>query len=138
MAFLNYFDHSDRKKHMSHLKDLVKVALADGIIQDEERQFLERIATNAGIGNHELDEIIDKARHIEFVPPTELFQKFEQLYNIARVILADDEIHEKELGYCLGYGHALNFDNELTTKLLDELKLDPKADVDDLFEKLVK
>ena len=138
MAFLNYFDHHDRKKTRSHLKDLVRVALADEILKDEEKQFLERVATNAGIGPEELKEIIDEVTHIEFIPPTELDQKFEQLFNIARLIMIDDHIHEKEIEYCIHFGHTLNFDDQFTKKLIAELEEDPKADGDDMFEKLLK
>ena len=138
MAFLNYFDHSDRKKVRSHLKDLVRIALADGIIKKEEQQFLEKVASNAGIGNEELKEIIDEVTHVEFVPPVALFEKFEQLFNIARMVMVDDEIHDTEVAYCIGYGHALNFDEEFTVKLIEELNADPKADGEDLFEKMVK
>ena len=97
MKFLDHFDHAERKQDKEHFLHLIQIASVDGIIDDAELKMLNRIGKNLGLTDPEIRDLFDSSRHSAYVPPYELSERFEQLYRIVQLILADDEIAREEM-----------------------------------------
>ena len=50
MSFSNLFDSGFKSRNQSHFAAIVRVAMADGVITDDEKKFLDRLVyENKGI-----------------------------------------------------------------------------------------
>ena len=56
MSFSDLFDSGFKKRNEDHFASIVRVAMDDGVISDEEKIFLDRLARNLNIseGNYKL------------------------------------------------------------------------------------
>ena len=97
MSLLEYFDHPDRKQDKEHFRDLIQVALADGIINEMELKMLYRMGKNLGLTDPEMDDLLESKEKSSYNPPYELAKRFEQLYDIVRMVLADGIIDNDEM-----------------------------------------
>ena len=97
MNILEQTEHQDKKDNKAHFLHLVQVALADGVIDESELLLLHSYGKKMGFTDPEIDELIKSAPTAEYNPPYELQKRFEQVYRIAKMILADNKIDESEM-----------------------------------------
>lgn len=102
MSLLEQFDHPDKKQDKEHFKHLIKVALADGIIEDSELKMLHRLGKNMGFTEPEVDDLLESTKKSAYNPPYELAKRFEQLYGIVKMVLADGKIDNNEMRMTTG------------------------------------
>ena len=75
MKLLEHFDHEGKKQDKEHFKHLIQVALADGIIEDNELKMLHRLGKNMGFTEPEIDDLLDSTKNSTYNPPYELDRK---------------------------------------------------------------
>ncbi|MDH5366061.1 MAG: TerB family tellurite resistance protein [Cyclobacteriaceae bacterium] len=109
--------NSEREVKLAHFKNLVAVAMVDGYLDDDEREFLEEQAEEFGLPNEEVTKIINNADQLEFIIPESEVDKEEQLADIVFITMIDGEIEEKEYELCLNIAKRL----ELKKNDLDEV-----------------
>ncbi len=136
MSILEHFDHSERKQDKEHFKHLVQVALADGKIEENEFKMLHRLGKNMGFTDPEIDDLLDSTKQSAYNPPYELSRRFEQIYGIVKMVLADDKIENNEMrlatGLALKSGFSENEIPALLVLLIDGIK--NGEDEEDLFK----
>jgi uncharacterized tellurite resistance protein B-like protein len=67
-----------------------------GKISTSEMEMLHKEGRKFGLTDPEIDKLIKSEIHNSYHPPYSLKEKFEHLYNITEMILADDVITESE------------------------------------------
>ena len=107
----------EKEVSIEHFKNLVAVAVADGILDDEEREFLEDRADELGLPANEVQEIIENADKLEFIVPDNEDDREEQLADIVFMSMVDGSIEDKEYELCLNVANRL----ELKKTDLDEV-----------------
>jgi uncharacterized tellurite resistance protein B-like protein len=100
MKFLDHFDHPNKKQDKAHFTHLVQVANADGKIDDAETNLLKRFGAKLGFTQPEIDELMDLNKDLSYNPPYELSKRFEELYDIVKMVFADGEAGDEELKLC--------------------------------------
>ena len=140
MSIVEYFDHPDRKQDKEQFKDLIQVALADGIIDDVELKMLHRMGKNKGFTDPEIDELLESAKKSAYIPPYELAKRFEQLYDIVKMVLADDKIDNTEMRMASGLALKSGFAEAEIPPLLSLLikGVREREDEEDLFKQYKK
>lgn len=108
---------SERAVKLAHFKNLVAVAIVDGFLDEDEREFLEEQAAEYGLQTEEVADIINSADQLEFIIPEREEDKEEQLADIVFLTMIDGEIEEKEYELCLNIAKRL----ELKKSDLDEV-----------------
>lgn len=121
MSLLEHFDHPDRKQDKEHFKHLIQVAMADGKIDDIELEMLHRLGKNMGFTEPEIDDLLESTKNMAYIPPYELLKRFEQLYSIVRMILADGRIDDNEMRFATGLALKSGFVSGEIPVLLDLL-----------------
>jgi uncharacterized tellurite resistance protein B-like protein len=76
---------------------LVQISKTDGKIQKDELELLKREGLKFGLTEPEIDKLIHSEKDHHYTPPYSLEEKFDHLYNLAEMILADDVIKENEI-----------------------------------------
>jgi uncharacterized membrane protein YebE (DUF533 family) len=97
MNILEQFDHHGKKQDKVHFMNLIQVALADGIMDQKELEMLHRYGRKMGFTDPEIDTLLDLASKSVYSPPYDLYKRFEQVYDIIKMVLADGVIDKNEM-----------------------------------------
>lgn len=140
MSILEHFDHSEKKQSKEYFLHLVQVAMADGTIGELELKMLHRLGKNLGFTDPEIEILLKSTRHSAYHPPYELSKRFEQLYGIVKMILADDKIENTEMrmasSLALKSGFAEGEISALLSLLINGIK--EEKEEEDLFKQYKK
>ncbi|WP_435136107.1 TerB family tellurite resistance protein [Formosa sp. A9] len=109
MSFSDLFDSGFKKRNEDHFAAIVRVAMDDGIISDDEKAFLDRLARNLHINEHDYELILKDYKSHPINPPTLYINRLERLYDLARMVYVDhikgdnEEILLRKIGIGLGF-----------------------------------
>jgi uncharacterized tellurite resistance protein B-like protein len=121
MSILNYFDSQQKKQNRDYFIQLLNIARADGVITETENNLLHRIGNRLGFTSEEIDILINNPGPSNYHPPVELAQRFEQLYDIVKMTLADGQITDDEEKVALHFAVASGFNQSDSPLLMDIL-----------------
>ncbi|MFN8239768.1 MAG: hypothetical protein U0X39_03345 [Bacteroidales bacterium] len=136
MSFADFITDNGKRVKRDHYIHLVQVAEIDGKIDKAEMEMLHREGRKFGLTDPEIDQIIDKEKDFHYVPPYSLREKFEELYNIAVMMLADEVVTESETRMLNRYAIAAGFDDAAIAGLNEILinGIRNGVDEEDLFK----
>lgn len=109
MSILDLFDSGFKKRNEDHFAAIVRVAMDDGIITEEEKAFLDRLARNLDISETTYKEILKDYQSHPINPPTSYDRRLERLYDLARMVHVDhiqgdhEELVLRKIGVGLGF-----------------------------------
>lgn len=113
MSISDLFDSGFKKRNEDHFAAIVRVAMDDGIISEEEKAFLDRLARNLGISEDDYKILLKNYQSHPINPPVSYDQRLERLYDLARMVYVDhikgehEEILLRKIAVGLGF-HAVN------------------------------
>lgn len=140
MKFLEHFDHPEKKQDKEHFINLIQIANADGKIDDAELKMLYRFGSKLGLTQPEIDDLLQTTKQSAYIPPYELSKRFEQLYDVIKMVYADGEIEDSELKLASALAIKSGFEGEdlpvLLSVLVDGIK--NGEDEEDLFARFKK
>ncbi len=136
MDLLDFSNHSIKKDNIEYFVQLVRIAMADDILSNNENELLHRIGKKIGFTDPEIDNFINTAGKANFIPPYELSQRFGQVYNIVKMTLADGIIDKNEIRLANSFAANSGFKETEIPNLLVLLINGIKQGIDeeDLFE----
>ena len=131
----NVFSSNFKNRNRDHFASIVKVALSDDIITDNERKFINRLAILLEIEPAEADEIIINPDSHQINPPASELKRLERLYDLSRIVVADDIADEAEIKLLIKLTIALGFPIEEASSIVEKsIKLvQSGADEDDFI-----
>lgn len=109
MSISDLFDSGFKKRNEDHFASIVRVAMDDGIISDDEKTFLDRLARNLDISEHDYKLILKDYQSHPINPPTSYDRRLERLYDLARMVHVDKIKGEKEVTLLKKIGIGLGF-----------------------------
>jgi len=122
MSFSDLFTPGFKQRNRDHFAAIVRVALADGIITDEEKAFLNRTAINLEIEEAEVAEIMANPDNYPINPPANEQRRLERLYDLTRMVYADHIADEGEIQLLnrlvIGLGFATDDAQSIAEKAL--------------------
>lgn len=121
MSILDNFSSGQQERNKSHFRNLVKIAGADGHIDPPEMAFLQRVAKELGHTQEEIDDVLENVKDIPFTPPSSKEDRIFQMYNLIRMVLADDVIEPNEITWSRRFAIGLGFPSGKVDLLIDEL-----------------
>ena len=89
MSFSELFESGFKKRNEDHFAAIVRVAMSDGIINDAEKAFLDRLATGLDITEQEYKDILKDYKSHPINAPHSYDTRLERLYDLARMVWAD-------------------------------------------------
>jgi|WetSurMetagenome_2_1015567.scaffolds.fasta_scaffold576178_1 uncharacterized tellurite resistance protein B-like protein len=131
-----HFEHQVKKDAREHFLHLIQIALADGIIDITETEMLNRFGHKLGFEQSEINKLIESTRNSAYNPPYELSKRFEQVYDIVKMVLADGVIEKSEMQLANNFAAKSGFPENDIPRLLALLIRGIKEgkDEDELFE----
>ncbi|MFS4493124.1 TerB family tellurite resistance protein [Maribacter sp. 2308TA10-17] len=122
MSIADFFDSGFRKRNQDHFAAIVRVAMSDGVITEDEQAFLDRLARKLDISDSDYKEILKDYMSHPVNPPSSYDRRLERLYDLARMVYADDELGERQTTMlerlCVGLGFSTANVNYVVDKAL--------------------
>lgn len=118
MKFIELFDSRDKKKRLSHIRNLVALACADDSLDENELNLIFKIGVKGGLSPDELQRIFKRPESIPFYPPDSYRERIEQLYDMVMVMMVDGKLHENEIGLCKLTAIKLGFKQDIIDKMV--------------------
>jgi len=121
MNFTDFTTHHGKKVNKEAFIHLVQVSRTDKKVSKEELELLHKEGRKFGLTDPEIDNLMHAQRGHHYVPPYSLDEKFEHLYQVAQMILADDVVKESELKMIRKFAIEAGFQDKTIEKLVDLL-----------------
>jgi len=96
MSISDIYSSGFKNRNRDHFAAIVRVALSDGIINDDEQAFLNRTAINLEVEEEEYQNILKNADTYKINPPSTTQNRLERLYDLTRMVYADSIADEGE------------------------------------------
>lgn len=97
MSISDLYDSGFRKRNQDHFAAMVRIAMSDTIITDDEKTFLDRIAINLDISEESYKQILKNYHTHPVNPPITFDSRLERLYDLARMVYADNDLGDKQV-----------------------------------------
>lgn len=138
MSFSELFESGFTKRNQDHFAAIVRVAMSDGIITEEENAFLHRLATRLDITDNDFNVILKDYKSHPINPPTSYNTRLERLFDLARMVWADDIEGPKQHELLERLAVGLGFNSKNVKYIADKaLALaHEKVDVDEFIEEM--
>ncbi|WP_163516105.1 TerB family tellurite resistance protein [Gelidibacter japonicus] len=109
MSISDLFDSGFKKRNEDHFASIVRVAMDDGVITDDEKAFLDRLAHSLDISEDDYKSILRNYQSHPINPPTSYDRRLERLFDLARMVHVDhiqgdgEEVLLKKIAIGLGF-----------------------------------
>ena len=122
MSISDIYSSGFKNRNRDHFAAIVRVALSDGIINDDEQAFLNRTAINLEVEEEEYQNILKNADTYKINPPSTTQNRLERLYDLTRMVYADSIADEGEKSLLkrlvIGLGFSTDAD-EIVNKAIE-------------------
>ena len=114
MSISDIYSSGFKNRNRAHFTAIVSIAKSDGTITQEEQKFLDRMAINLEIEENEYQKILKNSTTFEINPPVNQVERLERLFDLTRMIYADNiaDDNETKLLNRLVVGLGFNSDSE--------------------------
>ncbi|TPN84075.1 TerB family tellurite resistance protein [Aquimarina algicola] len=138
MSISDLFDSGFQKRNQNHFAAIVRVAMSDGIITDEERAFLDRLARNLHISENDYKEILKDYNSHPINPPVSYERRLERLFDLARMVYADHIKGDEQVILLEKLGVGLGFNPDNTKYIIDKalFLVEKGVDADTFYEEI--
>lgn len=121
MNFTDFISHHGKRVNKDYFISLIQVSKVDGRISGAEMEMLHKEGKKFGLTDPEIDQLISTESQHSYHAPYSLDEKFEHLYSVAIMILADDEVSESEKKMIRKFAIEAGFNDKAIDRLLDIL-----------------
>lgn len=120
MSISDLFDSGFKNRNKGHFSAIVRVALSDGQLTSEEKQFLDKLAVRLEISQEEYEEILENPTKYPINPPVLYIHRLERLYDLARMVYADHVLGPKQKDILTRFALALGFTPSNISYIVDK------------------
>lgn len=121
MNFSDFITHHGKKVNKDYFISLIQVSRSDGHIDKSELEMLHKEGKKFGLTDPEITKLISSEESHQYHPPYSLQEKFEHLYNVGVMILADEEVSPAEMKLLRRFAIEAGFDDKSVDHLIDLL-----------------
>lgn len=115
-------ENANSKTHnLTEFKNLLAIALADGMLDKNELDYLFKVSDKFYITPDEIQQLISGEHELEYERPTSKKERILKLHRMVEMMLLDGEADLKEYRICMSLGVALGFDEQRIESILDKM-----------------
>lgn len=114
----------------SHLNMLVQLARADGVVVQEEIDFVKKIAEGFDMFLEEVSECFEDPSRIEVNGDLSNDLRYDFMYNIVQLMKIDGRIYKEEIAYCANIANKLGYEEDVLMELIIKVHSDPHISTD--------
>lgn len=121
MSIIDFIFNTKKKKGKDHLRNLMNMAMADGVLDDSEYEFLKNIALKYEIPVNELDKLKIQISKQTGYNLEKSLNKFEQIYDLVKMMMADNHIDKREMQMCKVFAKKIGFAVQHVDEIVDSV-----------------
>jgi uncharacterized tellurite resistance protein B-like protein len=139
MSIQELYESGFKKRNRDHFAAIVRIAMSDHDISNDEKNFLNRLAQNLDVTEDQYREILKDYGTHEINPPVEYDVRLERLYDLTRMVYIDHALvneHETRLlkRLAIGLGFSVTNVDYVVDKALKLVS--SKVDLDSFIEEI--
>ena len=138
MTISDLFTSGFNTRNQDHFAAIVKVAMSDATISEQEKKFLDRLAQKLDISKEMYARILKDYKSHPINPPANLEKRIERLYDLTRMVSVDTINFSQKVKLltklAIGLGFASNAVSKVVSVALSRIA---KGDKYDLFKKKI-
>ena len=104
-----FFENESAKKIKGHLLNLAALAKADGHVDAREMAFIVAVGKKNGLAESEVKDLVSGAKGTSAELPDTDSERFDQIYDLVHMMLADGIVDENEMDFCIMMAEKLGF-----------------------------
>jgi len=112
--------NSNHKKKLEHLSNLVKLSLADKVINHAEQEFLDNYANYLDVSMDEYHDVLLNPEKYQFNIPITKKERIERLFYLVKLSFSDGEILNDEIYRMRKMALNLGFEENRIEKLINK------------------
>jgi len=121
-----FFESEETKRLKSHIANLGALAKVDGHLDPSEMNFIIAIGQRHGMKAKEVRSLLeDVSSKAPQLPSTDA-ERFDQIYDLVEMILADGIVDESEMNFCIGMAVKLGFKKSIVGVLVRKITMGVK------------
>ena len=109
------------KEEKTHLRNLVIMAKADNHLDLKEINCIYKIGRRIGLSERQIEETLHASRKEPYVAPTDVNEKYSQLYDLIDVMMSDGVIDDKESKFCSEIATQMGFRSVVSQVLITKI-----------------
>ncbi len=111
-------DSFSKKQKKDFFIHVVRVAKADDYVSNVELEMLNRMGKKMGFSDSEIETMIRTTNKSDYVAPYDLMDRFDQLYGIVKMALADGTLDKNEMRLASSFAMKSGFRENEVPRLL--------------------
>ena len=121
MNFSDFVTNHGKRVNKEAFLHLIQVSRTDRNISKQELDLLHKEGRKFGLTEPEINRLIESEKDHHYHQPYSLQEKFEHLYQVAQMILADEVVDESERRMIRKFAIEAGFNDKTIEKLIDLL-----------------
>lgn len=122
----SFFENEQVKRLKSHIQNLGALAKIDGHVDSSEMQFIISIGKKNGMKQEEVRSLLANSNSSNFVMPENDSDRFDQIYDLVEMMLADGIIDDNEMDFCIDMAEKLGFRKAVVGVLVRKITMGVK------------
>ena len=120
MAILDLYESSEHRNNIAHFAAIVNLATVDGTLNVQEENIIKRFANKLDISQEEYKLILKNPANYQISPSNSAEERLERIYDLFKIIYADNHIDDPERKLVLKYAIALGYSNEKAQQIIQK------------------
>ncbi len=122
----SFFESEAEKKLKSHITNLGALAKADGHVDPTEMDFIITIGERHGMKPSDVRSLLSNVDSVKPQLPTNDTERFDQIYDLVEMMLADGIVDESEMEFCINMAVRLGFKKSIVGVLVRKISIGVK------------
>ena len=122
----NFFESEQIKKVKHHILNLGALAKVDGHLDAAELNYIIAIGQKNGMKPEEVKALLANSDAIKQQPPSNDLERFDQIYDLVEMMLADGIVDDSEMEFCTEMAMKLGFRDDIVGILVRKISIGVK------------
>jgi uncharacterized membrane protein YebE (DUF533 family) len=122
----SFFENEQTKRIKSHILNLGALAKIDGHVDSAEMNYIIAIGKKNGLKQEEVRSLLANANSARFEMPATDSERFDQIYDLVEMMLADGIVDDNEMDFCIEMASKLGFKKAIVGVLVRKISMGVK------------
>jgi len=122
--FTSLFETPKAKKQKAHLRNLIALAHVEGELDQSEIEVIYTIGEARGLKSFEIADLLaEDLSKVEVEMPANDTERFNQIFDIVQVMLADGKVKDEEIDFCISYAQKIGFSKAFAGVIINKIAI---------------
>ncbi len=120
MPILDLYNHSEKRRNLAHFASIATLAAVDGKVNPQEMHLLHNFAHKLDISEADFKMVMKEENRYPIEPTNSSEQRLERLFDLFKIIFADNEVEDEEMVLLKKYAIGLGYPIQKADKIIEK------------------